>query len=92
MKINQAPAARDCFNGKVQHFKAHQHARILSVMRKGRTYTGQQLAHLTGYTPNVISARLYEMRESKLVKRPESKRKVCPYSRMAVHFHVKAAR
>jgi len=89
MKIKQTSTARDCFNGPVQSFKADQHSRILSVMRKDRTYTGQQLAHLTNLTPNVISARLFEMREAKLVKRPANKRKVCPYSKMAVHFHIK---
>jgi hypothetical protein len=90
MKIDQKKSAIDAYNGAVQSFKAHQHQRILSVMRRDRTYTGQQLAHLTGYTPNVISARLFEMREAKKVKRPINKRKVCPYSRMSVHFHVKA--
>lgn len=92
MKINQHSAAIDHFNGAVQHFKATQQAKILRVMRKGRTYTGQQLSHLTGYTPNVISARLFELREeTKQVKRLKDK-KVCPYSRIAVSAHKKTAR
>jgi DNA-binding HxlR family transcriptional regulator len=89
MKINQQKSAIEAFNGAVQGFKNKQQRKILSAMRRGRTYTGQQLAHLTNLTPNVISARLFELRESKLVKRPENKRKVCPYSRLAVHYHVK---
>jgi DNA-binding HxlR family transcriptional regulator len=89
MKINQHKSAIDHFNGAVQSFKASQQDRILRVMRKGRTYTGQQLAHLTGYTPNVISARLFELREERRIKRL-TQRKVCPYSRIAVTAHKKA--
>jgi hypothetical protein len=89
MKINQHSAAIAHYNGAVQGFKASQQERILRVMRKDRTYTGQQLAHLTGYTPNVISARLFELREeTKQVKRLK-KKKLCPYSRIEVSAHTK---
>jgi hypothetical protein len=91
MKINQHSSAIEIYHGPVQGFKASQHKRILRAMRKGRAYTGQQLAHLTGYTPNVISARLFELREqTKQVKRLDEK-KVCPISRMAVSAHVREA-
>jgi hypothetical protein len=91
MKINQHSSAIEIYHGPVQGFKASQQERILRVMRKGRTYTGQQLAHLTGYTPNVISARLFELREeTKQVKRLK-KKKVCPYSRLSVTAHVRKA-
>lgn len=91
MKINQHSTAIDIYHGAVQNFKASQQEKILRVMRKGRTYTGQQLAHLTGYTPNVISARLFELREeTKQIKRLK-KKKVCPYSRLSVSAHVRKA-
>lgn len=90
MKINQHASAIAAYHGAVQGFKAHQHKRILRAMRKGRTYTGQQLAHLTGYTPNVISARLFELREkTHQVKRLDEK-KFCYYSRMVVSAHTRA--
>jgi len=89
MKINQHSSAINIYHGAVQGFKASQQARILSVMRKDRTYTGQQLAHLTGYTPNVISARMFELREeTKQVKRLKQK-KLCPYSHLTVTAHVR---
>jgi len=92
MKINQHSSAIEIYHGPVQGFKASQQERILRVMRKGRTYTGQQLAHLTGYTPNVISARLFELREeTKQVKRL-SKKKFCPHSHLTVSAHKKVSK
>ena len=90
MKINQHASAIAAYHGAVQGFKVSQHARILRAMRKGRTYTGQQLAHLTGYTPNVISARLFELREDKKQIVRLEDRKVCPISHMAVSAHMRA--
>jgi hypothetical protein len=89
MKINQASTAIDCFNGRVQNDKARQHGLILSVMRVGSDYTGQQLAHLTGLTPNIISARLFEMRKAETVIRPGDRKVVCPFSRVLVNVHCK---
>jgi hypothetical protein len=88
MKTNVQRTSIDCFNGRVQLDKAGQHAAILKVMIPGVSYTGQELSHATGLSPNIISARLFELREElKLVVRPMFSRKVCPYSHVLVHVH-----
>lgn len=90
MKIAQAQTAIDCFHGLVQSTKAGQHALIMSVMKPKLSYTGQELSHLTGLSPNVISARLFELREElKWVIRLDE-RKVCPHSNVLVHVHSRA--
>jgi len=89
MKTNVDIASVECFHGRVQQDKAGQHARILGVMKAGVFYTGQELSHLTGLSPNVISARLFELREESLLNRPDDVRKVCPHSNVSVNVHVK---
>lgn len=91
MKIAQTRHAIDCFHGRVQMDKHGQHALILSVMAPGKEYTGQELFHLTGLTPNIISARLTELRKSGDLERPEDVAKVCPYSHVSVSVHRKPA-
>jgi hypothetical protein len=87
MKIKQADTAIACFNGRVQLDKAGQHAAILKAMVPGVSYTGQELSHATGLSPNIISARLFELRDAKSVIRPMFTRKVCPFSGVSVHVH-----
>ena len=91
MKTHVAQSSIECFHGRVQNDKARQQALILSVMAPGQTYTGQQLAKLTSLTPNVISARLFELRESpaKIVRLAD--RQVCPISHVSVYVHCKVA-
>jgi hypothetical protein len=88
MKTNVQPPSIDCFHGRVQADKEKQHAAILKAMTPGVSYTGQELSHATGLPPNIISARLFELREElKLVVRPMFSRKVCPFSNVSVHVH-----
>lgn len=87
MKTNVAITSINTFYGVVQSIKAEQHKKILGVMRPGRNYTGQQLSRLTGYTPNVISARLFELREKLKVVERSDERIVCRYSRQSVFTH-----
>ncbi|MBF8177829.1 hypothetical protein [Herminiimonas contaminans] len=89
MKTQVAQSSIDCFHGRVQNDRARQQALILSVMEPGRAYTGQQLAKLTGLTPNVISGRVFELREEtkQLVRLLD--RQVCPISHVSVFVHVK---
>lgn len=89
MKTNQSITAVECFHGRVQQDKTGQHASILKVMRLGQDYTGQQLAHLTGLTPNVISARLYELREELRWVERRDYRVVCPITNVSVFVHRK---
>ena len=91
MKTHVAQSSIDCFHGRVQTDRAHQQALILSVMAPGCAYTGQQLSKLTGLTPNIISARLFELREdTKQVVRLDE-RQVCPISHVSVFVHRKVA-
>lgn len=91
MKTNAAITSIDCFHGRVQDIKEKQHALILSVMDDGKDYTGQQLSHLTGYPPNIISARLFELREEEKKVTRSKNRVRCPFSRVSVFTHRKAA-
>lgn len=87
MKTNVQQSSIDCFYGRVQSDKGKQQVRILSAMAPGRDYTGRELGALTGLTPNVISARLFELREEfKLVQRLP-KRRVCSVSNVNVFAH-----
>lgn len=87
MKTRVSQSSIECFYGRVQTDKAHQQALILSVMAPGLAYTGQQLSKLTGLTPNIISARLFELREQAgQVVRLEDRR-VCPISHVSVFVH-----
>lgn len=88
MKINQTSTAIDQFHGPVNSFKSSQHELILSVMKAGTHYSGQTLCKLTGLTPNVISARLFELREAELVSR-SCQRVTCPISGASVFAHQK---
>lgn len=89
MKTRVAQSSIECFHGRVVTDRAHQQALILSVMAPGCDYTGQQLSKLTKLTPNVISARLFELREeTKQVIRLED-RQVCPISHVSVFVHRK---
>lgn len=92
MKTNVAITSINSFHGVVQSIRAAQHRKILRVMRRGRTYTGQQLCRLTGLTPNVISARLFELREQIGVLERDEKKKVCPYSHQEVFAHRKTGK
>lgn len=87
MKTNVAITSIDTFHGHVQSIKAEQQRKILRVMRQGRNYTGQELCRLTGYTPNVISARLFELREELKVVERNDKKVICRYSRRSVFSH-----
>lgn len=87
MKIRQTDTAIACFHGRVQLDKAGQHAAILKAMVPGVSYTGQELSHATGLSPNIISARMFELRESGAVVRPMFSRKVCPFSGVSVRVH-----
>jgi DNA-binding HxlR family transcriptional regulator len=86
MKTNAQRSSIECFNGRVQSIKGGQHQLILSVMAAGADYTGQELAQLTGFTPNVISARLFELRDLGEVARGEHRR-MCPCSAVLVSVH-----
>jgi hypothetical protein len=91
MKTNVQITSIMSFYGKVQAIKNEQHRKILKAMKPGRNYTGQELCRLTGYTPNVISARLFELREElKVVERSEDKR-ICRYSKCLVFTHSRAS-
>lgn len=88
MKINARQSSIDCFNGRVQSMKSGQHALILSVMQTGRDYTGRELAELTGLTPNIISARLFELREDlNQVARDDGAKRMCTVSGVSVTVH-----
>ena len=87
MKINQAISAIEAFHGRAQASKTRQHALILSAMTGGRAYTGQQLSHLTGLPPNIISARLFELREERKMVERTKERRICPHSKISVFAH-----
>lgn len=87
MKTNAAITSINAFHGHVQSIKAEQQRKILRAMRSGRNYTGQQLCRLTGLTPNVISARLFELREELKVIERSAEKTVCRYSRQSVFTH-----
>ncbi|PUA19606.1 hypothetical protein [Glaciimonas sp. PCH181] len=88
MKIDQQISAIECFHGRVQSDKARQHLLILSKMRLGCAYTGQELSHMTDLTPNIISARLFELRALMQVERLADRR-ACPHSGVSVFAHRK---
>ncbi|NKI68925.1 hypothetical protein GN109_05785 [Collimonas pratensis] len=88
MLTNVAASSIECFHGRVQSRKGNQYLRILHAMELGRSYTGQQLCAMTGLTPNAISGRLFELRESGEVVR-EAERQVCPISHVLVYTHKK---
>lgn len=89
MKTNQQITAIECFHGRVQSSRSTQHNTILAVMSDGLDYTGGELAALTGMTPNIISARLFELREEMKVVERLSHRRICPHSRVSVFVHRK---
>ena len=88
MKTNVQISSIECYHSRVQSNKGGQYLRILHAMELGSSYTGQQLFAMTGLTPNVISARMSELRESGDVVR-EDRRKVCPISHVLVYTHRK---
>jgi hypothetical protein len=67
--------------------KSGQHSLILSVMQTGRDYTGRELAELTGLTPNIISARLFELREDLNQVARTDARRMCTVSGVSVTVH-----
>jgi hypothetical protein len=91
MKTNVQLTSIYSFYGNVQLIRSIQHKKILKAMRRGRDYTGQQLCRLTGYTPNVISARLFELREKRKVIERSEEMVVCPISRVKVFTHRRMA-
>lgn len=91
MKINAQQSSIDCFHGRVQNEKGGQHALILSVMAPGQDYSGRELSKLTGLTPNIISARLFELRDELKVER-RTARRLCTVSGVSVFVHKLPAR
>lgn len=88
MRTNVAISSIEHYHGRLKLDKGAQQLLVLSVMRLGRCYTGQELARATGLVPGTISARLFELRESGEVVR-ETERQVCPISHVSVFVHRK---
>lgn len=86
MRTNVQQSSIDAFRAREKGGVQRDHKKIIAVMRVGVDYTGQELCKLTRLPPNVISARLFELRKALKVERSASRR-LCPISGASVYTH-----